>query len=642
MDENPSERLSTPDPSRRPALLPPDTGPRIQLRLHYEQPLAPQRLRVSLRGTTVLLAPDDGDSQRAAAYLHAAGIAAAVDDIGLLSFPVRDLAHLLDLPERVVVLPTGDASTLLHVLAAPEGPVLVTLDSPRVLNLSWVDVSGECNEPLDVAAASALLVLGVPVLADQETWQAIHASAALPAVIARARVNLDGFVELTTPVPQHVESLTVPGLFRIDDSRFGLPLASARHLEAVPGVVWDGPLPVYDPPPSDIGALPLVLSSASRSHLRVLVDRLAFTRSLAVVWPKGAGRRVFALSAVEALDGFPLVIVAPPSALWVWRRHLDLLGRRPSLAFPGDVMLVPYTEMGVLTTIQAPATVLFDDLDRVPDAALVRDRTAHLEGDADGFRISVSSALPIEDRDLYEFFGVLRPAEFRPGIPPASRYGTPSGERLREHTNLYVLGHSGTVDSAAFRRSEVLRVSVSPSFAEVLAAANDPSASAPRSREILDRMLAFLREGTDDLLGPKIPAVVEAVSSALAAGSRVDVLAGSSRCRDRLLGLLGNRAESRLRVHAGQPPSLVDADVVIVMDYPRSFYSFDDVIVEASDSRGPRRVVLVHADDTLEDRLAVLALVRSESAGRRDPLREYSTSEVHYLLGRSTLADSLL
>lgn len=643
MDERTPENDQDTAPRPRPPLLAAvGKDPRIQLRLRYEQPLAAQRLRVSLRANDVLLAPDDGDSQRAAGYLHAVGLHASVDDIGLLSFPVRDLGRLLDLPERVVVLPTGDASTLLHVLASPEGPVLVTLDSPRVLNLNWVDAAGECNEPLDVAAAGALMTLGVPVLADQETWAAIHAAAALPSVVARARVNLDGFVELTTTVPQQVESLAVPGLFRIDETRFGLPLVSARHLEAVPGVLWEGPLPVYDPPPSDVASLPLVLSSASRAHLKVLVDRLAFSRSVAVVWPKGTGRRVFALAAVETLDAFPLVVLTPPSMLWAWRRHLDLLGRRPSLVERGEVTLLPYNETGLLAGVTQPSAILFDDLDRAGDVSLVRDRTAHLEGDCDGFRIAVASSLPEDDETLYEIFGVLRPAEFRPGVPPASRYPSPTGQRLREHTGLYVLGHSGGVEPDAFRRSEVLCVSLDDAGRQHVDALGTAASSPVRARESLERILSFLREGAETHLGPKIPAVVAVVVDALASGSRVDVLAGSPRCRDLLLGLLGHRHGGVLRVHAGQPAALTDADMVVVMEYPRCFYSFDDVIVEASDSRGPRRVVLVHVEDSAEDRLAVLALSRAESASRRDPLREFSTSEVLYLMGRSTLVDCLL
>ncbi len=623
--------------------------PSVQLRLHYEQPLTPQRLRVSLRGQSVLLAPDDGDSQRAAAYLQSVGVRTSVDDVGLLTFPVADLDRLLDLPERVVVLPTGDVRTLLHLLDASEGSVIVTLDTPRVLNVSWVDATGECNEPLDIAATPALLALGVPVVADQETWSALHAASALPTVLARAKVNLDGFVEMTTSVPQQVESLDVPGLFRIDETRFGLPLSAIRNLDAVPGVVWEGPVPAYDPPPADVGSLPLVLSSASRAHLRLLVDRLAFSRSIAVVWPRGTGRRVFSLAAIEALDAYPLVLLTRPALLWAWRRHLDLLGRRPSLVTDGDVLLCPYGDVRAITGRTPPAALLLDDLDTLAAApgalAELSSSLAPFEGDPDMFRLTVSSSLPSGLDEVYAFMGVLRPGEFRPGVPVASRYASPTARRLNEHAGLYVLGHNGEADTTTFRRSEVVTAIADEALGRLLAALPSPGGAPGRRRELLGKVLTILREGSEDHLGAKIPHVLELVLASAGRGERVAVFTGSERCSAILAGLAGRRAAELATFHASIPDRPVDAQTVVVMEYPRAFSTLDDAVVEASDSRGPRRVVLVHVEGSLEDRLAVLALARSEIAGLRDPRAEFSTMEVDYLLGLTSfdeLCGSLL
>lgn len=619
------------------------SDPNVQLRLHYEQPLQPQRLRISLRGQSILLAPDDGDSQRAAAYLQSVGVRAGIDEVGLLAFPAADLDRLLDLPERVVLLPTGDAGTLLHLLSSPDGAVMVTLDSPRVLNVSWVDETGECNEPLDIAATPALLSLGVPVVADQETWTALHAASALPEVLARARVNLDGFVELTTSVPQQVESLTLPGLFRIDETRFGLPLAAVRHLDAVPGVLWEGPVPSYDPPPADPGSLPLVLSQASRAHLRFLVERLAFSRSLAVVWPRGAGRRVFSLAAIEALDAYPLGILCRPALLWAWRRHLDLLGRRPSLLTDGDVRLVPYTESQRILDGPPPAALVLDDLEKVGivpgGLARLASRLAPLEANADVIRLAVSSSLPDELEEVYAFFASLRPGEFRIGVPAVSRYASPSEQRLREHAELYVLRHAGRSDTSTFRRSEIVSVPCDAALGRIIAALPDPGESPVRRRETLTASLDLLREGGEDHLGAKIPYALELVTDALARNERVTVLTGSPRCSGVLRGLLGRRSTANLTLLETVPTRPVVADLVVVLEYPRAFLLLDDAVVEASDSRGPGRVVLVHVEDSIEDRLAVLALVRSELAGSRDPLEDFSGAEIEYLLGLSGFDD---
>jgi hypothetical protein len=617
------------------------SDPNVQLRLHYEQPLVPQRLRTSLRGQTVLVAPDDGDSQRAVAYLHSVGVVASLDEVGLISFPAIDLDRLLDLPERVVLIPTGDAGTLLHLLAAPEGPVLVTLDSPRVLNVSWVDETGECNEPLDVASTPALLSLGVPVVADQETWSALHAASALPAVLARARVNLDGFVELTTSVPQQVESLAIPGLFRLDETRFGLPLASTRHLDAVPGVLWDGPVPSYDPPPADVVSLPLALAPASRAHLRLLVERLAFSRSLAVVWPRGTGRRVFSLAAVEALDAYPLGILCRPALLWAWRRHLELLGRRPSLLTEGDVYLAPHEEAHRLTHGPSLAAAVLDDMEKVAHGPGNLHRLvaalAPLEGDPDTIRIAVSSKLPEDTDSMYTLFAALRPGEFRTGVPAASRYASPAEERLREHAELYVLRHTGEFSTGAFRRSEVVTVQVDDHLLRLIESLPDPGISPVRRRETLGCIIELLREGGNEHLGPKIPHALSLVTEALERDERVTVLTGSARCSRLLAGLLGRRASDSVRFIEYVPEHPIDADLVVVLEYPKAFTVLDDAVVEASDSRGPRRVVLLHTENSVEDRLAVVALVRSEFSGSRDPLEDFSAAEVEYLLGLGTL-----
>lgn len=613
------------------------SDPNVQLRLHYEQPLVPQRMRISLRGQSILLAPDDGDSQRAAAYLQSVGIRATIDEVGLLTFPAADLDRLLDLPDRVVLLPTGDVGTLLHLLGSPEGSVLVTLDSPRVLNVSWVDATGECNEPLDVASTPALLSLGVPVVADQETWSALHAASALPEVLARARVNLDGFVELTTTVPQQVESLALPGLFRIDETRFGLSLAAVRHLDAIPGVLWDGTVPSYDPPPADVGSLPLVLSQASRSHLRFLVERLAFSRSLAVVWPRGTGRRVFSLAAIESLDAYPLGILCRPALLWAWRRHLDLLGRRPSLLTGGDVRLVPYSESHRIVEGPPPASLILDDLEKlvaVPGGlARIASQLAPLEADADVIRLAVSSSLPDDLEDVYAFFASLRPGEFRVGVPAVSRYASPSEPRLREHAELYVLRHAGRADTSTFRRSEVVSVPCDESLGRILADLPDPGESPVRRRETLAQTLTLLREGGDDHIGVKTPYALDIMKEALSRGERVTVFTGSTRCSRILRGLLGGQDTAKLTLLETVPGRPVESDLVLVIEYPKAFTILDDAVVEASDSQGPTRVVLIHVEDSVEDRLAVLALVRSELAGSRDPQGEFSGAEVDYLLG---------
>jgi len=621
---------------------PPPVDRSVQLRLRFTQPLSPQRLRLSLRGLTVLVSAEDGDSQRAASYLQSVGVSSRVDEIGLISFPVEHLARVLLLPERVVLLPVGDASTLLRLLDAsrvPDASVVVSRDSPRVLNLNWIDPTGECNEPIDITSCPALLALGVPLVADRETWDALRAASALAVARSRARVNLDGFVEITTSLPQQFEGIELPGLFRIDDTRFGLPLASAARLVGVQGLVWDGPAPTCEPAPATLEELPLVLSRESRGQLHTLVERIASARGQAVVWPTGTGRRVFTLAAVEALDGYPLVILARPAMLWAWRRHLDLLGRRPSLLGSGEVHLVPYGETRLLGRIPPPSCLLLDELEAVLDEhrALAED-LRRFDGDVDSFRLAVSSALPSDPGALLSYFSLLRPSEFRSDLPLALRYAPPVEDRLREHTDLYVLRRPATEDPEVFRRSHVERVRVSDELSRSLARIPAPTGSAPRRREHAHALLRWAREGTDDVLSPKLARAVALARTGIDAGRSVAVLAGSEHARRMLVTLLRPAAGDPLEVFPTTPRTVAGFETVVVLDPPRAFSSFDRVVVDASDSHGPQLLEMLHLEGSIEDRLAALALLRSERSGSSDPDAEFTTEEVDYLLGDCSLA----
>jgi len=167
----------------------------------------------------------------------------------------------------------------------------------------------------------------------------------------------------------------------------------------------------------------------------------------------------------------------------------------------------------------------------------------------------------------------------------------------------------------------------------VIDALPDPGDSPVRRRETLTQVLSLLREGGEGHLGVKIPYALELIQDALQMDERVTVFTGSARCSGIISGLLGRSATSKLTLLETAPSRPVDSDLVIVLEYPKAFMLLDDAVVEASDSQGPRRVVLLHVEDSVEDRLAVLALVRSEFAGSHDPREEFSGVEVEYLLG---------
>lgn len=613
--------------------------PDIQLRFPYQAPLKAQRLRLRLRGLVVLAVPEDGDVQSASAHLQAAGLRVEVDEIGLVSFSVADLKDLLELPSRVTLLPEGDLRVLLAVLRAtgPHDTVIVSQDSQEVLNLSWVDPTGECNEPLNVSSAAALLALCVPMVADPATWELIHRASSLPVVRAQARLNLDGFIEITTSVAQHVESFPVRGLFRVDESRFGVPLPCIDELDRIPGLYWDGPRPASVASPPRLRDIPLVLSSASRAQLKVLVDKLARTRAQAVVWPRGAGRRVFCMAAMESLDALPLLVLCMPSMLWVWHRHLDLLGRRIAVTDPlSDVRVVPY-DLLAQVDVGAPAGIVFDDL----DVALQRDQATigalrRFDGGVDTIRLACSSSLPQNESVLTGYFSALRPVEFRSDLPAATRYTPPVRDHLRRHTEIYVLGPHAQPAESGFRRSRVETVEQTAESRRAESALESMVGASLRSRrERAELLLRWSEEGPPDALSPKLSRTVALVREQLAAGATVTVLVGSSRAATLIRSLVRPADPAALRVEVGVPSRgrVCETDVAIVAVALRSFDVLDEFVVDASDSRGPQLVVVLHVRDSIEDRLAVVAALRSERARTIDPAGLLTEREIDYLLG---------
>jgi hypothetical protein len=557
-----------------------------------------------------------------------------------VSFPAADLKRLLDLPDRVVLLAEGDLRVLLAMLRTVDAreTVIVSQDMADLLNLSWVDPAGECNEPLSITSAAALLTLGIPVVADPATWDLIQRVSSLPVVRARARMNLDGFIEIVTPVAQHVEALAVRGLFRIDDSRFGVPLACLDQVEGIPGLRWDGPRPTIDLTTPRLRDIPLALSAASREHLGVLSDRLAVTRAQAIVWPRGLGRRVFCLAAVESLDAFPLLITCMPEMLWAWHRHLDLLGRTGAITDPGaDVRVLPYTVVPQVE-LGAPSALILDDL----DVALRRDPATvnalrRLDGGVDTLRLACSTSLPENHASLVGYFSVLRPVEFRGDLPPAVRYPAPVGDHLRHHTGIYTLAPPTGPVEAGFRRSQVEVVDMSSELQRAQEALESViGASSRLRRERVELLLRWSEEGRQEALSPKLSRAIALVRAHTNAGRTVTVLAGSERSAGLVRALARSKVPHALRVQVGVPArgQVCDSDVVVVLAAVRSYDVLDDFVVEASDTRGPRLVVVLHVRG-IEDRLAVVTALRAERRRSVDPSSLLEEHEIDYVLGHT-------
>jgi len=81
-------------------------------------------------------------------------------------------------------------------------------------------------------------------------------------------------------------------------------------------------------------------------------------------------------------------------------------------------------------------------------------------------------------------------------------------------------------------------------------------------------------------------------------------------------------------------PDLRGFDEVVLLEYPWSTALLDAAVGNAAVESGPRRVAVMHAPGTVDDRLAVHAARRRELGPADDPHRPPDDEELAHLLTR--------
>lgn len=621
-----------------------------QLRLAYAMPAEPIDLGLSLSGLLVLVTA--ADETAAGDYLHGCGVALHHDEIHGTHFALADLPRLARLPDRARLRLDGALDTLwpLLVTRRDDGLAATVEVSPsgEALVVTWYEGDEEHQATLSDDAAAAFVQSSVAFAATPDAWRFLTTHSSLPVEIGVARLSVRGFVEIEATKPQLLEQVppsTLRGMFSLGPRTFGVARAVAEDVSRTPGLRWADEAPSPLRGPDDLSAVPIELSAHTRSDLGELVERLATRGAQAVVWASGLGRRVFALSALSALDAWPLLIVTPPASVWAWQRHLDLLGRRGSLRHGReDAHLVTYRDLAKRHVPLAPGAIIFDGL--ASDAA-ARDpgvvRALHrLDGVLHAYRVAIDSTWPDDPDDSTSLLSLLRPDEFRHDVSVVARYPVYPRERSADHVALYLSRreHGADAEPHPFRRSSVVTVGVSAPQREAFAAARARLSDPER---LLAELLSLSSSGPAHALSPK---VVAAVSLALASGpeERLALVTRHERTAVLLAGLLravgaavvdtpspeGPRVA--IVVYDEEPPDLRPLDHVIVLDYPWSFVALERAVGPASDPRGPRRVTCVHLLESIDDRVAMLAARRREFDSWTTRASAPDFVEVGYLL----------
>ena len=625
----------------------------VQLRLGFTQPSRPVTLRLSLSGLSILVSPQEGMLNEAWAYLSDAGAEPTQTLNGDLSFPAARLTALANLPSQVTTLPDPVTHPLVSLVECPSvdgAPAELSVDELGHMWLRWHDGTQQWVEELLPAAAAVLMTAELAFVATPAAFDALRSACQLPLLVGRCRLNRDGYVEIATSKPQLLESAPLPGLFRLDETHYGLPLPHIDNLDNAPGFVWEGFVPRLERGPAKLPPMPMPLSAHAAADLRSLVDNLAAYRTQAIVWESGLGRRVFALAAVEALDAWPTLVVAPASALWVWQRHLEMFSRTVAM-FGGepadaDALLMTYEEFARRPDLGAPQAVIFDDM-TTPAASTpeVAAAVVSLGGLMDAYRIGIARGWPDTPRELNNALAMLRPGEFQTDVSVYDRYPSDSVVRMREHAGCYIAARKAQDpgrDATEFRRSTTVSLEVPRLLARAL---QDSRSRQPSAAVALAEELEICSAGSKFTTSPKISEAVGRAQSALDRGRRVAVLTRQRRSETLLKGLLrshlapdgaGGRARLLVVHFERELPDLRWYDEVIVVDYPWSFATLDAAVGSPTSDVGPLRVTCLHLAGTVDDRLAVMAARRRELGAVIDQSAPPTREEIEFLLQPSS------
>ena len=605
---------------------------------------------IDLSGMTLLITPDlpASDDDAAAALVDLGGTPEIRPHLGVC-LPVSQAGILRRLPSHITVRTAPDATALwlaTRFPASPNCPATVVRTRQDTLLLEWDYESTPMDATIGSDAILAFLAAEIPFVATPDSWVLIDTATRTPQVTGRVSLNLDGFLEVVSARPQLIEAVPLPGLFRLNAVRFGLPLAARDALTAQTGLVVD-PLPSLDvpPPPSSTA---LELSGHHLADLEDLATALCAYQAQVICWESGLGRRVFALAALDRLDAWPAIIVTAPAYLWAWQRHLDLIGRSYSMNHSdADVHLVTYHDLSLRRSLPAAPAMIFDHLSS-DEATAALPALRRLAGHRDTLRIAVESAWPEDAAEQVAVMEILRPGEFRTDVPVAERYPPDSYVRAQEHVNFYLsvrnLGDDNT-DPRPFRRSATRVVQGTQAQAIEIDHLIERSAGVA-AHVVLMELLDVVTCGPSHQMSPKLAAAAQIASSEARCGHAVAVVTRSARAMTLLRQLLrplpvtvvgpDTTAEPQGgAVHLVRfertLPDLSGFDHVVVIDYPWSLASLDRSVGPAS-AAGAGTVTMVHAAGTSDDRLAVLASQRRERAAAMDDTAPPTLEEIAYLI----------
>ncbi len=619
---------------------PASTPPRIQLRIDFDSnPARPVTLELELTGTRVTVDVSTGMVEDAWGYLVACGIQAHIETNMPIMFDVVQLPLLTQLFDQISIMALGGLAPLWTLVTSPpesDLPVTVHVSQNDQLLLQWFDGFSDKTEILLEQTVPAFLLLQMPFVASNEAWDLLLSSSNLRPLVGTARMNMEGFCEVTAVVPQMVESAPIQGLFRIDDTHFGLPAVFVPQLLALKGFEFEGRIPKtrIPTPPTSSGSEKHTFSQNETQ----IVTSLIRDGGHIIVRENPTNRRILALSALDELDAYPMLIVSPPWRVWLWQRHVEEMGRSVTLSHPrADVLITTYHDLVLRKDLLDPVSIIFDEPD-VPTAKYPVTRnvlTSLASAYPDTYKLATIGTFPTDSNEILNVCDLVRPGEFSFQGPLPRRYPGDAQLQLAKHAACYYSQDDFEDFDLEMSRLGVAEVEVCQPSQDLSNAFTElrKTAAADPARRLVEA-LEVVSVGTSQTLSPKLARAMAFLRAEVVAGRKVAALVTHRRTMSMLRAALvpapvvtaegpsGHSVTTAalqmegavvlLVHHPSTTPDLSQFDSVLVVDYPWNLERIEAMVAHNALPNRPAHLRVLHMANSPDDRVALFAALKRE------------------------------
>lgn len=584
---------------------------KVQNKLIFQLPHAPQTISFAALGTTIYATPLDNNTQRAHLYLTAAGIDAEILGDGSLIFPLKSFHKVTSVTLSVKQIYDDMLTKFIVLIQAYQGGVQtfeVDKYSESELSISYNRYDVAESVVLSADYEHLLLVVNIPLIYSRRASRLVDAYRKVPTVLGHARMSIDDYIEIETKVPQMLESSGIPYLFKVTTIKYGVPKSQLEYLQNSKGIVISDH-GMFDRHPE------VKTFDSNLTHLGILVDELTDIlaklnkcSSLIVEGDNSSRLALLLLSLVRTASS--VHITTHPENIWLWYAYASYL----------NVSVGPQESQArvIVTTYSQPLTVGLHEYTCVIYDTPAPSHLVHLDP-LKGILNCQKIALVRRNASLAERLqaaALVRSVEFKEHLRNASGTKQSSDQQLNEHIGMY------TCVFAYSPQAQMLVPTLSNQAVEPSEHQMSVVNRLLRTKADLLDVTQYLDVGPASSLSPKVSKTLEIVNDHVLGQIPVTIVASSVETIMMLKKL----------IHKNKTPDSLVHIVSLISQAETNSILYYDAGINLSALRGKLKqgysVCYIRTNSTYADALDILSLRKSGSV---NPSRRLSLTEIEYI-----------